>query len=114
MGEGRPGRGGSEAHANVPQDTILDQRQWNKGTPKHAGDAVTQGIYPDASDENAHAGDHTSGAQRRAGTEKAFSGPNAGHGPNPATYGSMKDGGRPASGATSDAQKKVDGEEAFE
>lgn len=114
MGEGKPGSNAphSEAHANVTQATIHDQGQWNTGTPKNPGDAATQGIYTDASDKNAHAGDNTSVAHRKEG-EHQPSVPAGQHDANPSTYGSMKDGGRPASGATANADKKVDGEDAF-
>lgn len=68
MGEGKPN---GEANANVSQETINDQAQWNTGTPKDAGDAITQGIYPDASDANAKAGEDTSIAQQAPQTPDA-------------------------------------------
>lgn len=108
MGEGKPQ---NEAHANVSQDTIHDKDKWNTGTPKNPGDPATTGLYPHTSEENAHAGDSTSVAAKRAG-EHQHSSPADHHDANPSTYGSMKDG-RPASGATAAADKKVDGEDAF-
>ncbi|MFC3862900.1 hypothetical protein ACFOPQ_19235 [Deinococcus antarcticus] len=105
MGEGKAN---SEAHANVSQETINDQAQWNTGTPKDTGDAVTQGIYPDASDANADAGAGTSQAQQVSMTTDPRPAAQGGDG-NPSTYGSMKDG-LPASGAATDPERKVDGE----
>lgn len=107
MGEGKPA---TTAHANVPQETIHDQSQWNTGTPKNPGDAITSGIYPDASDKNAHAGDDTQVSQHRASVHHEESVPAHGHDPNPSTYGSMKDG-RPASGATANPSKKMDADD---
>ncbi|PNY80530.1 hypothetical protein [Deinococcus koreensis] len=105
MGEGKPG---SEAHANVSQGTIMDQGQWNTGTPKSTGDATTQGIYQDASDENADAGQGTSQAQQVSATTDPRPVAQGGHDANPSTYGGMKDG-MPASGAATNPDKTVDG-----
>lgn len=108
MGEGRPN---GEAHANVSQDTINDQGQWNTGTPKNPGDAVTQGIYPDASDANAGAGDSTSQAQQVSLTTDPRSDAQGGTDVNPTSFGSMQ-GGLPASGATTDPDQKADSDKA--
>ena len=105
MGEGKAN---GEAHANVAQETINDQAQWNTGTPKDTGDAVTQGIYPEASDANARAGEATSLAQQTASTTDPRPAAQGGDG-NPSTYGSMKDG-LPASGAATDPTKTTDGD----
>lgn len=107
MGEGKPN---GEAQANVSQQTINDQSQWNTGTPKDTGDAATQGIYPEASDANAKAGEGTSMAQQAAMTTDPRPVAQGGNG-NPSTYGSMKEGDLPASGAATDPQKTVDGSE---
>lgn len=109
MGEGKPD---SEAHANVSQSTILDQEQWNTGTPKSTGDATTQGIYPDVSDENADAGAETSQAHQVSSTTDPRPAAPGGSGQdaNPSTYGGMKDG-MPASGAATNPDKTVDGNE---
>ncbi|GAA5440550.1 hypothetical protein ACFQDE_13350 [Deinococcus caeni] len=107
MGEGRPN---GQANANVSQDTINDQGQWNTGTPKNAGDAATQGIYPDASDANADAGDTTSPAGQVSSTTDPRAADNTGQGANPSTYGGMKDG-LPASGAATQPDRTVDGNE---
>lgn len=106
MGEGKAN---GEAKANVSQETINDQGQWNTGTPKDTGDAVTQGIYPGASDANANAGDTTSQAQQVSMTTDPRPVSQGGDG-NPSTYGSMKEG-LPASGAATDPGKTVDGNE---
>ncbi|WP_135228691.1 hypothetical protein [Deinococcus fonticola] len=106
MGEGKPN---GEARANVPQETINDQGQWNTGTPKDPGDAVTQGIYPDASDANADAGAGTSQAQQVSMTTDPRPVEQGGNG-NPSTYGSMKEG-LPASGAATDPSKTTPGDE---
>lgn len=105
MGEGKPN---GEAQANVSQETINDTAKWNTGTPKDTGDAVTQGIYPDASDANAEAGAGTSQAQQVSMTTDPRPVSQGGNG-NPSTYGSMKDG-LPASGAATDPGKKVGSE----
>lgn len=107
MGEGRPN---GQANANVSQDTINDQGQWNTGTLKNAGDAATQGIYPDASDANADAGDSTSPAGQVSSTTDPRAADNTGQGANPSTYGGMKDG-LPASGAATQPDRTVDGNE---
>lgn len=109
MGEGKPD---SEAHANVSQSTIMDQGQWNTGTPKDTGDAATQGIYQDVSDENADAGQATSPAQQVSSTTDPRPSEQGGTGmdANPSTYGGMKDG-MPASGAATNPEKTVDGNE---
>ncbi|GGL16141.1 hypothetical protein [Deinococcus radiotolerans] len=108
MGEGRPN---GEAHANVSQDTINDQGQWNTGTPKNPGDATTQGIYPDASDENAGDGSETSQAQQVSSTTDPRSDAQGGTDVNPTSFGSMQ-GGLPASGATTDPEQKADTDKA--
>ncbi|GGS21091.1 hypothetical protein [Deinococcus knuensis] len=107
MGEGRPN---SEAHANVSQDTINDQAQWNTGTPKNAGDAATEGQYTGASDANAQAGAGTSPAQQVSSTTDPRAADTTGQDANPSTYGGMKDG-LPASGAPTSPDKTVDGNE---
>lgn len=107
MGEGRPN---GQANANVSQDTINDQGQWNTGTPKNPGDAATQGIYPDASDANADAGDSTSPAGQVSSTTDPRAADNTGQNANPSTYGGMKDG-LPASGAATHPDRTVDGNE---
>ncbi|GHF34873.1 hypothetical protein HNQ07_000075 [Deinococcus metalli] len=107
MGEGKPG---TEAHTNVSQDTINDQAQWNTGTPKNPGDPATQGIYPDVSDENADAGATTSTAQQTSATTDPRAAQPGGPDANPSTYGGMKDG-LPASGAATNPDKTVDGDQ---
>lgn len=107
MGEGKPS---TEAHANVSQDTINDQSQWNTGTPKNPGDPATQGIYPDASDANASAGSTTSTAQQVSSTTDPRPASAGGTDANPSTYGGMKDG-MPASGAATNPDKTVDGDQ---
>ena len=109
MGEGKPD---SEAHANVSQGTIMDQGQWNTGTSKSTGDAVTEGIYEGASDENAGAGQDTSQAAQVSATGDPRPAAQGGTGldANPTTYGGMKDG-MPASGAAVNPDKTVDGNE---
>lgn len=108
MGEGKPGgnAGQSQAQANVSQSTIDDQAQWNTGTPKSTGDAITQGQYPGASDARADAGQDTSPAQQVSSTTDPRPEGLGGNAPdqsdrNPSTYGSMKEG-LPASGAATD------------
>ena len=111
MGEGKPS---SEAKANVPQSTINDAEQWNTGTPKDTGDAVTQGIYPDASDKNAHAGETTSIAQQAASTSDPRPADQGGtplSSNNPSTFGSLQDG-LPASGAATAPDKTADKDKA--
>lgn len=112
MGEGKPS---GEAKANVSQSTINDAEQWNTGTPKDTGDAVTQGIYPEASDKNAAAGDTTSIAQQAASTtdpRPAEEGGTQGNSSqNPSTFGSLKDG-LPASGAATSPDKTADKDKA--
>lgn len=100
MGEGKPS---SEARADVPESTINDMAQWNTGTPKGTGDAITQGIFPEASDKNADAGDTTSIAQQAASTTDPRPTEEGGSAVNPSTFGSLKDG-LPASGATTDPE----------
>ncbi|GAA0503654.1 hypothetical protein [Deinococcus depolymerans] len=107
MGEGRPN---GQAHANVSQDTINDQGQWNTGTPKNPGDAITEGQYTGVSDANAGAGDSTSPAGQVSSTTDPRAAENTGTDANPSTYGGMKDG-LPASGAATNPEKTVDGNE---
>lgn len=109
MGEGKPS---SQARADVPESTINDMAQWNTGTPKGTGDAITQGIFPEASDKNADAGDTTSIAQQAASTTDPRSSEEGGSAVNPSTFGSLKDG-LPASGAATDPSKKIDADEAL-
>ncbi|MFC3835561.1 MULTISPECIES: hypothetical protein [Deinococcus] len=107
MGEGKPS---SEAHANVSQDTINDQSQWNTGTPKNPGDPATTGQYTGVSDANADAGADTSQAQQVSSTTDPRPAANDGQDANPSTYGGMKDG-MPASGAATNPDKTVDGDQ---
>lgn len=110
MGEGKPT--GSEARANVSQETINDTAQWNTGTPKDTGDAVTQGIYPDASDKNADAGAATSIASQVASTTDPRPADAGGtQTVNPSTFGGMK-AGLPASGAATSPDKVADKDKA--
>ncbi|UBV43305.1 hypothetical protein LAJ19_03570 [Deinococcus taeanensis] len=104
MGEGRPN---GEAHANVSQETINDQAQWNTGTPKSTGDATTEGIYPGASDENADANTGVSQAEQLSSTTDSRPAAQGGTDVNPTTFGGMKDG-LPASGAATDPDRTVD------
>ncbi len=105
MGEGKPS---SEARANVSQETINDAAQWNTGTPEDTGDAVTQGIYPDASDRNADAGNDTSIAGQVSSTTDPRPAEAGGtENVNPSTFGGMKDG-LPASGAATDPNEVTD------
>lgn len=108
MGEGRPN---GEANANVSQDAINDQGQWNTGTPKNPGDAATEGQYTGVSDANAHAGDTTSQAQQVSLTTDPRSDAQGGTDVNPTSFGSMQ-GGLPASGATTDPDTKADSDKA--
>lgn len=103
---------GDQAHANVSQDTIMDREQWNTGTDKDAGDAATQGIYTDVSDENADDGRDTSQAAQVSFTGDPRPEAQGGTGldANPTTYGGMKDG-MPASGATVDPDRVADGDQ---
>ena len=107
MGEGKPN---GQAHANVSQDTINDASQWNTGTPKNPGDAITEGQYTGVSDANADAGADASIAQQVSSTTDPRAADNTGQDANPSTYGGIKDG-LPASGAATHPEKTVDGNE---
>lgn len=107
MGEGNPN---GQANANVSQETINDTAQWNTGTPKNAGDAATEGQYTGVSDANAGAGDSTSPAGQVSSTTDLRAADNTGQDANPSTYGGYQDG-LPASGAATNPDRTVDGNE---
>lgn len=109
------GQANSQAHSNVTEDRILDQAQWNTGTPKNPGDPATEGQYTGVSEANAEAGARTSSAEQVAqegaqeSTEPLRPVSRAGDA-NPSTYGGMQ-AGLPASGATSQPDQTLDAEE---
>lgn len=95
---------------NVPQEQVQTTPIWDTGGEKSTGDAITEGIYRDVSDENAGAGMDTP-VQGSASSDDLTTPSETGQqDANPTSYGGYREG-QPASGAAANPEKTVDGEQ---
>lgn len=102
-----PTKSGTGPRDNVPQEQVQDNPNWQTGTPKTPGEEQTDAHWDQAGDGNADAG---AGTPLTANGDAPAPSTAGGEARNPTTHGGMASG-LPASGATTNPQKTVDGDE---
>lgn len=91
---------------NVPQEQVQTNATWDTGGEKTPGEAKQDRYWDQVDDDNRDAGaDTPTIGNSRTGEESVVGARDR----NPTSYGAMEDG-RPASGATTDPDRKVDSE----
>ncbi|WP_104991290.1 hypothetical protein [Deinococcus sp. NW-56] len=102
-----PGKNGTGPQDNVPQEQVQDNPNWQTGTPKTPNEGQTDAHWGQVGDENADAG---AGTPLTANPGAPAPSAVGGEARTPTTHGGMASG-LPASGATTNPQKTVDGDE---
>ncbi|GAA5512569.1 hypothetical protein Dcar01_01285 [Deinococcus carri] len=92
---------------NVPQERIKTNPNWDTGGEKTPSEGQQDRYWDQTSDDNRDAGADTPTTGQSQDDEASVTGVRD---RNPSTYGGME-GGQPASGATTNPDKTVDGEQ---